>query len=102
MRTIGIIGGIGRESTVDYYKKEQQVIQHKLFSEIELGIFKDETKAELLSIVKRLVNEEGIDAIILGCTELPLVLTESQYGIPFINTTSIPCERIITYCIESE
>jgi len=81
-------------------EKEQQLIHHKLFSEIELGIFKDETKAALLSIMKRLVKEEGIDSIILGCTELPLILTESQYGIPFLNTSAIHCERIITYCIE--
>lgn len=87
-------------SVVVPLQKEQELIHHKLFSEIELGIFKDETKAALLSIVKRLVNEEGIDAVILGCTELPLILTESQYGIPFLNTTAIHCERIITYCIE--
>ena len=81
-------------------EEEQQIINRKLFSEIELGVFKDSTRDELLAIVKRMVEESRIDALILGCTELPLILTEDKYGIPFLNTTAIHCEAIITYCIE--
>jgi len=81
-------------------EKEQQFIHHKLFSEIELGIFKDSTREELLAIAKRMVDEEGVDALILGCTELPLILTQSKYGIPFLNTTAIHCESIIKYCLQ--
>ncbi|MGA7146266.1 MAG: amino acid racemase [Desulfobacterales bacterium] len=81
-------------------REEQQLIHHKLFSEIELGIFKDSTREALLSIAKRMVDEEGIDSLILGCTELPLILTESKYHIPFLNTSAIHCESIITHCIE--
>jgi aspartate racemase len=79
---------------------DQQLIHHKLFSEIELGIFKNSTKEELLAIAKRMVDENGIDSLILGCTELPLILTEERYGIPFLNTSAIHCQRIIEYCIE--
>jgi len=70
-----------------------------LFSEIELGIFKDSTREELLAIAKRMVEENGIDSLILGCTELPLILTDSKFGIPFLNTTAIHCESIVTHCI---
>ena len=111
------IGLMGTKLTMeaDFYKKpfiskgisvavpseeEQQLIHHKLFSEIELGIFKDSTREELLAIAKRMVDEEGIDALILGCTELPLILTESKYGIPFLNTTAIHCESIIKHCLQ--
>jgi len=80
-------------------REEQQLIHHKLFSEIELGIFKDSTRKELLTITKRMADEEGIEALILGCTELPLLLTESKFGIPFLNTTAIHCEGIVTCCI---
>ena len=111
------IGLMGTKLTMeaDFYKKpfiskgisvvvpseeEQQLIHHKLFSEIELGIFKDSTREELLAIAKRMVDEEEIDALILGCTELPLILTESNYGIPFLNTTAIHCESIIKHCLQ--
>jgi len=80
-------------------EEEQQFIHQKLFSEIELGIFKESTREELLAIAKRMVEQEGIDSLILGCTELPLILTESKFGIPFLNTTVIHCENIINYCI---
>jgi aspartate racemase len=83
-------------------KQERQVIQHRLFSEIELGIIKDSTREELLLIARRMVEEDSIDSLILGCTELPLILTESRYGIPFLNTSAIHCESIIRHCIGSE
>ncbi len=81
-------------------EEDQQLIHHKLFSEIELGIFKDSTREELLAIAKKMVEEKGIDSLILGCTELPLILTDSKFGIPFLNTTAIHCESIISYCID--
>jgi aspartate racemase len=81
-------------------EEEQQLVHQKLFSEIELGIFKDSTREELLAIVKRMADEERIDALILGCTELPLILTESKYDIPFLNTSAIHCESIIAHCIK--
>jgi aspartate racemase len=83
-------------------EEEQQVIHHKLFSEIELGIFKDSTREELLAIARRMVDENGIDSLILGCTELPLILKESKYDIPFLNTTAIHCESIIRNCVEEK
>ncbi|MDF1593420.1 MAG: aspartate/glutamate racemase family protein [Desulfobacterales bacterium] len=67
-----------------------------------MGIFKDSTRNELLTIVKRMLDEDNIDSVILGCTELPLILTESKYGIPFLNTTAIHCESIIRYCIQTK
>jgi aspartate racemase len=113
------IGLMGTKLTMeaDFYKKpfiskgmsivvpseeEQNIIHHRLFSEIELGIIKDSTREELLLIVKRMVEEDHIDSLILGCTELPLILTESRFGIPFLNTSAIHCESIIKYCIEGK
>lgn len=80
-------------------EEEQRLIHHRLFSEIELGIMKDSTRSELLSIVKRMVKEEHLDSVILGCTELPLILSKSEFGIPFLNTTAIHCASIVKYCI---
>ncbi len=81
-------------------EKEQQLIHHKLFSEIELGIIKEETRDEFLRIIKRMKEENNIDSLILGCTELPLILKgDSCYGIPYLNTTAIHCKSIIKYCI---
>ena len=74
---------------------EQELIHERLMTEIELGILKDSTRRELLGIVKRMMDERGIDAVVLGCTELPLILDRSEHGIPFLNTTAIHVEEIV-------
>lgn len=78
---------------------EQEMLNVKLFNEIELGIFKDDTRNLLIEIIKRMVAEEKIDSLILGCTEFPLMLTAPEYaGIPMLNTTSIHVEAIVREC----
>ena len=83
-------------------KEDQELIHHRLFSEIELGIIKDSTREELLSIVKKMIDRHSIDALILGCTELPLILNKDEFGIPFLNTTAIHAESIVNFCLEKE
>ncbi len=80
-------------------KDEQQFIHNKIISEIALGIIKNSTRQELLSIVKRMIDEDSIDGLILGCTELPLILEKDEYGIPFLKTTAIHIDSIVDYCI---
>lgn len=83
-------------------KKDKELINQKLFSEIELGIFKDETREILIGIIEKMVREQHIDSLILGCTEFPLILTAETYaGIPVLNTTKIHVESIAKYCIEN-
>ncbi len=81
-------------------KEDQELIHQRLFTEIELGIIKDSTREELLAIVKKMIDRHSIDALILGCTELPLILNQDHYGISFLNTTAIHAESIVTYCIK--
>jgi len=80
--------------------EEQEFIHDKLFSEIELGIIRDETREALLMIVMDMIKRDGIDCLILGCTELPLILPGAAHGIPFLNTAAIHVESIVKYCLE--
>jgi aspartate racemase len=91
----------GMEVVVPEYE-DRELIHLKLFSEIERGIIKDSTRKELLSIVKRMIDNYSIDSLILGCTELPLILDREEYGIPFLNTTAIHAESIVKYCLGIE
>jgi len=76
---------------------DQDYIHDKLMTEIELGIFTEETKKGLLAVIERMMAQENIDGVILGCTELPLILDKSALGIPFLNTTAIHVESILNY-----
>jgi aspartate racemase len=77
---------------------DQDYIHDKLMTEIELGIINDETRKGLLAIIERMIAREQVDGIILGCTELPLILDKSEFGIPFLNTTAIHVASIVNCC----
>ena len=80
---------------------EIEIINRLIFNELEKGIFKDETRASLLGIVNRMIDNYHIDSLILGCTEFPLLFTDSGYlGIPFLNTSQIHIEEIVKRCME--
>jgi aspartate racemase len=81
---------------------EQEIINMKLFSEIELGIFRNETRELLVNIMARMVRDQQIDSVILGCTEFPLILSEKEYAsVPMLNTTRIHVEAIVNTCTVS-
>jgi aspartate racemase len=75
---------------------DQRYIHEKYMTELLFGTIKPETHAYLLSIVDDLMEREHIDGLILGGTELPLILREATYrGIPFLNTTEIHVKAAI-------
>ena len=75
---------------------DQDYIHHKYMSELVHGVFLAETRERLLTIVDRLKDEDGIQGLILGGTELPLILRDvADRGIPFFNTTKIHVERAV-------
>lgn len=76
--------------------EEQDYVHDKYINELIPGKFLPETREGLLMIARRLRDEEGIQALILGGTELPLILTdESALGIPFLDTTQIHVNAIL-------
>ena len=81
-------------------ESDRALIHERLFSEIELGIIKDTTRDELLGIVKKMIENTHIDSLILGCTELPQILTKDEFSIPFLNTTAIHIESIVAYALQ--
>lgn len=83
-------------------EQEQKYIQEKLWTEIMFNKIIEETRQELLKIVKRMIDSASIQGLIVGCTELPLILTKDEFGIPFLNTTRIHAESVVRYCLKIE
>jgi len=76
--------------------EEQAYIHDKYLSELVNSIFLPETQEHLLRIVERLKEQQGIQGLILGGTELPLLLGDVQsQGIPFLDTTQIHVKHIV-------
>ncbi|HER43954.1 MAG TPA: amino acid racemase [Candidatus Eisenbacteria bacterium] len=79
---------------------EQEYIQRKIYQELTAGDFRGETREGLLDIVGNLIERHSIEGLILGCTELPLILDRDELGIPFLDTARIHAEAAIARCME--
>ena len=76
--------------------EEHNEIHEIYMGELVKGIFRPEARERLLAIADGLRERHAIQGLILGGTELPLILRESSYhGIPFLDTTKIHVNSIV-------
>ena len=80
--------------------KERELIGKRIFEELENGIVKKETEKELIDIINRMKNENGIEGVILGCTELPLILNEDNCPVTCFDSVKIHLDRLIKLAME--
>ncbi len=110
------IGLLGTKFTMemDFYKNkfeafeleviipEQQetrdYIQLTLREELGIGLVNPQTKKRYIDIAKELV-EGGAECIVLGCTEIPMLISQDDFEIPVFDTTKIHCEAIINFML---
>src|SRR5688500_14704768 len=76
---------------------DQTYVHERYMGELIHGVFLEETREGLLSVVERLKGRAGVEAVVLGGTELPLILTGGAgRGVPFLDTTRIHAERAVS------
>lgn len=69
---------------------DQAYVHDKYMTELVMGVFRHETRDGISTIVNRLVERDNIQAVILGGTELPLLLRDiSDAPVPFLDTARI-------------
>ncbi len=75
---------------------EQEIIHTRYIDELLNGRFLPETATEILRIAQRMIDEEGVEALVLAGTELPLLLRSSAApGVRFLDTTVIHVDAIV-------
>ena len=75
---------------------EMRYIGEKIETELELARVVPETQQRLRAISDRLVSDENAQAIVLGCTELPLILNDSLTAAPCLDVMKIHIEKLIS------
>lgn len=71
-------------------------VHERYVGELLVGDFRDETRHGFVALVDRFRREHGIDGVILGGTELPLLLTgASVAGLPALDTTALHVDAIV-------
>ncbi len=75
---------------------DKEYVNEKYFAELFHGVLLDETRQGLLAVADRLIDDQGAEGIILGGTELPLILrADAHRGVPLLDTTRIHAERAV-------
>ena len=72
-------------------QKDRNVVNQIIYDELCKGIIKPASKQAYLTIVDKLV-ERGAQGVILGCTEIGLLISQSDRNIPFFDTALIHAE----------
>lgn len=79
---------------------DRAYIHEVYFSELVNGRFSEQTRAGLVDVIERLKTRHDIDAVILGGTELPLILREPTYAsVPVLDATGIHVEAAIDWLL---
>jgi len=69
--------------------EERQSIDRIIFTELVYGRISEEACGALSAIIARLRDAEACDAVILGCTELPLIVTNDVSALPVLDSTRL-------------
>lgn len=86
----------GLDVLIPENQETRDYIQHTLKEELGIGFINPETKRNYISIANELV-ERGAECIILGCTEIPLLISQQDFNVPVFDTTKIHTEAIVEY-----
>lgn len=78
--------------------KERQFIHQTIFDELDRGLLLTETKVRYLAIIQNLIAK-GAEAVILGCTEIPLLIKPEDCTIPVFDTMLIHAKAAARFAL---
>ncbi len=114
-KNINRVGLLGTRQTMemDFYKSklndrkievlvpgpdDRDFIQDTISNELLRGIFSEESRVRFIAICKGL-NRRGAEGIVLGCTEIPLLLKQEDTDIPLFNTLAIHAGAAVDFAL---
>jgi len=112
IKTVGLLGTIFTMSK-HFYKacletrgiitlvpdrEDQKFVNSVIYEELTRGLIKLKSKERYVKIVKK-IKEKGAEGIVLGCTEIPLLIKEKDCGVRLYDTTLIHAEKALNYAI---
>lgn len=122
IRRIGLsrVGLLGTRFTMeqDFYKKrllerngievvvphadERDIIHRIIYEELCLGQINEDSRAQYRQIMRKMVDDEGVQGIILGCTEISLLVGASDSAVPLFDTTAIHARAAAEFVLDGD
>ena len=76
-------------------KADRERVASLILEELENGIVKESTLKEFQEIIMKMRNCDGIEAVVLGCTELPMILNRDNCPVPCLDSVEIHINELI-------
>lgn len=77
---------------------DREVVNRIIYEELVAGQIRAESRARYVEIIKKLAAR-GAQGVILGCTEIPLLVSEADAGLPLLDTTLLHAEAALNYAV---
>jgi aspartate racemase len=77
---------------------ERQYVHDVIYKELCLGVIQKNTKNRFKAIIENL-SKKGVQAVILGCTEIPLLIKQEDVAVPLFDTTRIHAESAVDFAL---
>lgn len=80
-------------------EKERGIVHNVIYKELISGIIKEESREKFRKIINNL-KKNGAEGVILGCTEIPLLIKNKDSDIPVFDTTMIHSKKAVDLALE--
>ncbi len=78
---------------------DRQIIHDIIYNELILGVLKQESKQSYIKIINKII-EEGIQGVVLGCTEIPMLIKQGDVPVEVFDTTEIHSRAAVDFAID--
>lgn len=78
--------------------QDRECVNRVIYDELVAGQIREPSRAAYVTIIRKLA-EQGAQGVILGCTEIPLLVSEADAGLPLFDTTLLHAEAALNYAV---
>ncbi|MFZ2486849.1 MAG: aspartate/glutamate racemase family protein [Anaerolineae bacterium] len=79
--------------------QEREIIHRVIYNELVVGKIEQHSKEQYIDVMKQMVNQ-GAEGVILGCTEIGLLVQQEDSRVPLFDTTRIHAEAAVEYALK--
>jgi aspartate racemase len=80
---------------------ERDRVDRIIMDELVAGVFRPDSTRAICDVIARFKNEEECDAVILGCTELPLVIDDANSPLPVLDSTRLLARAALRRAVDT-
>ncbi|MCD6071733.1 MAG: racemase, partial [Microvirga sp.] len=79
---------------------DRGVVHRIIYDELCLGAVLPESKAAYLAVIERARQQEDVDGVVLGCTEITMLIGGSDLDVPVFDTTRLHAESALAFAVD--